>query len=270
MDNAKGSETRPAKPVPSLVLATQLVEQAARLSEGRWVLALYRDACEASGSFRPSIPWSAGGGRRGESEDPERSRAEAARRAGTRLRRYGVANRLDRLGTLTYRGEGVFEHGQLRGDLARFFRNLRELVGQSFPYAWVPEWHPGGHGLHAHFSLGRFVKVSLIEEAWGCGIVHIKRLGNLPASQGAVGDARAAARYLAKYVRKGMDERRDFGGHRFDVAQGYQPRAERIVGRSDAEVVEEAAARMGGWPSYLWCSREAEEWFGPFAVFCSW
>ena len=40
--------------------------------------------------------------------------------------------------------------------------------------------------------------------------------------------------------------------------------------RSDAEVVEEAAARMGGWPSYLWCSREAEEWFGPFAVFCSW
>ena len=255
---------------PSLEIATQLVGRVSTLLEPWWVLNLYAEAYEASGTLRPVILWSPGGGRRGQSEYPARSRAEAARRAGVHLRRYCVANGLNRLGTLTYRGDGVFEHGQLREDLGHCFRNLRGLVGRPFPYAWVPEWHPGGHGLHAQFALGRYVKVSLIEEAWGCGFVHIKRLGNVPAGQGSVGEARAAARYLAKYVRKGMDEGREFGRHRFDVAQGYQPEAVQMVGRSEAEVVEQATEHMGRWPSYLWRSRDTEEWFGPSAVFCSW
>ena len=64
-----------------------------------------------------------------------------------------------------------------------------------FPYVWVPQWHPGGHGLHAHFAVGRFVPRGLIERAWGHGFVHIKLLDGLPVGSGALAEARLAARY---------------------------------------------------------------------------
>jgi hypothetical protein len=33
-----------------------------------------------------------------------------------------------------------------------------ELGGDAFPYLCVPEWHPGGHGLHVHFAVGRLAR----------------------------------------------------------------------------------------------------------------
>ena len=96
--------------------------------------------------------------------------AEAVRRARTKLRRYGVANRLNRLATLTYAGEGCHDPVQLRQDVAAFFKGLRPaLGGRAFPYVWVPEWHPGGHGLHVHFAVGRYVRQTLIRDTWGRG-----------------------------------------------------------------------------------------------------
>jgi hypothetical protein len=54
------------------------------------------------------------------------------------VRRYGAANRLNRLGTLTYRGEGCHDPRALRGDLAGFFRELRAgLGGGPLPYLWA-------------------------------------------------------------------------------------------------------------------------------------
>lgn len=72
----------------------------------------------------------------GRAADPERSEQEAARRARGKLRRYCAANRLNRFATLTYAGAGCFDHGQLRTDVADFFRGLRrELGAKPFPYA---------------------------------------------------------------------------------------------------------------------------------------
>ncbi|MFW3169176.1 rolling circle replication-associated protein [Geodermatophilus sp. CPCC 206100] len=83
----------------------------------------------------------AGGG------DPDRSRKEAARRAARMVRRYCAHNRLNRLGTLTYRGTGCHDPSQLRRDVAQFFRTLRDLLGGApFAYVWVPEWHKTDHG----------------------------------------------------------------------------------------------------------------------------
>lgn len=64
-----------------------------------WSLSFYPDAREAGGAF---VPYR-GGGVKGQAADPARARAEAARRAKGKLRRYCTANRLNRLGTLTYR-----------------------------------------------------------------------------------------------------------------------------------------------------------------------
>ena len=64
----------------------------------------------------------------------------------------------------------------------------------------------------------------LIERAWGHGFVHIKLLDGLPVGSGALGEARLAARYLARYVGRDLDDERRLAGlHRYEVAQGFQP-----------------------------------------------
>jgi hypothetical protein len=143
-----------------------------------WSFTLYPQAGEGGGCFVPTLRRSsvAGG-----APDVERSRQEAARRARAKLRRYCAANRLNRFATLTYAGLGCFDPHQLRADAAEFFRGLRrELGGKPLPYAWASEWHPGGHGLHVHFAVGRYVGQRLIRDVWGRGIVHIKLIGDLP------------------------------------------------------------------------------------------
>jgi hypothetical protein len=236
-------------------------------SPSGWFITLYPGAGEAGGLFRYSRPvqrWSAGG-------DPARSAEEAALRAGRKVRRYCAHNRLNRLGTLTYRGAGCHDPLQLRSDVAEFFRHLRELLGGSkFAYVWVPEWHKTDHGLHVHFTVGRFIPRGLIEQAWEHGFVHIKLLGDLPGGSTARDEARVAARYVSKYVRKDFDGRRIPGLHRYEVAEGFQPTAMRLHGRTRAEVLAQAAEVMGADPVHVWTSQETLGWQGPPAVWAMW
>jgi hypothetical protein len=258
---------------PSLELTTQFdnVDLISRPIEGEWRLRLYPGASEAGGSFQqsPRRNSSAHRGVRGAAEDPARSAAMAAKRAGSRLRRYVVANRLNRLGTLTYENACEDER-QVRKDVGEFFRKLKSEIEKPFPYLWVPEWHPKGHGLHLHFVVGTFVPRSKIVEAWGRGFVHIKLLGQVPIGQGSLGESRRAAGYLGKYLRKGFESDREFNLRRFDAARGFGPRSELIVGRSAEEVVAEASGRMGGAPSYQWRSRDQDDWIGPSAIWMAW
>lgn len=236
----------------------------------RWLLRLYPAAGEAGGCFvsarrtRPVrvLP--------GMAADPERAAVEAARRARGRLRRYCAANGLNRLGTLTYRGDGCHDPLALRRDVAGFFRGLRCLLGgRPFAYAWVSEWHKT-HGLHAHFAVGRFIERRLIERAWPHGFVHIKLLGDLPAGSGRLDEARQAARYLGKYAGKAFDQRRVPGLHRYEVAQRFQPQSVLITGVSLAEVMALAGERMGAAPWRTWSSADEPEWDRPPAVWASW
>ncbi|MCF6509723.1 hypothetical protein E9549_20340 [Blastococcus sp. MG754426] len=240
------------------------------LSPAGWFVTLYPGAGEVGGSFRYSVPVqrSPGGG------DPERSKEEAARRAARKVRRYCAHNRLNRLGTLTYRGSGCHDPRLLRRDLSEFFRVLRKLLGGTpFAYLWVPEWHKTDHGLHVHFAVGRFVARGLIERAWGHGFVHIKRL-SAPSGSTAAGlardEARIAARYLSKYVRKGFDARRIPGLHRYEVAQRFQPETVRLRGRTFEDVMAQAAAAMGGDPDEVWTSDQSLAWQGPPALWAIW
>jgi hypothetical protein len=233
----------------------------------RWSLTLYPDAGEAAGSFEGSVRR-----RRGEiaKPDPERSQREADRRAAAKLRRYCAANRLDRFGTLTYARPCV-DGAQLRRDVARFFKDLRrELGGKPLPYAWASEWHPGGHGLHVHFAVGRYVHHSLVRTTWRLGIVDIRRVIAQRRSEGAHEAARVAARYLAKYVSKAAETNRTAGSHRYEVAQGFQPRSLRLIDRSREAVIERASAEMGRPPAYVWRSADEAEWDGPPACWCTW
>ena len=155
-----------------------------------WQLALYPTAFEAGGSFLSrGRPRSGNRGVRGEALDVERSKAEAGRRARGKVRRYCAAHGLNRLGTLTYAGEGCHDPGEVRRDIGVFFRGLRAgLCGAPLPYVWVPELHKSGHGFHAHFAVGRYVKHELIKDTWGHGHVSIKLLGDVPVGEGRRGE----------------------------------------------------------------------------------
>jgi hypothetical protein len=233
-----------------------------------WTFNLYPDAGEGGGCFVPMLRRKPVGGG---APDVERSQHEAARRARSKLRRYCAANRLNRFATLTYAGAGCFDPQQLRVDVGEFFRILRrELGGEPLPYAWASEWHPGGHGLHVHFAVGRHVGQRLIRDAWGRGMTHIKLIGDLPVGSGVVEEARRAAGYLAKYVTKNIAEQRIPRLHRYEVAQGFQPVKLPLAGESESAVIGEASERMGGVPVRVWRSAEQEGWRGAPAYWCAW
>jgi hypothetical protein len=174
---------------------------------------------------------------------------------------------------LTYAPPFCTDPSQVRSDVGQFFRNLRGgLGGTPLAYAWVPEYHADKERFHVHFAVGRYIKRSLIEEAWrGRGWVHIKLLGDLPVGSARLAEARAAAGYLSKYVTKAFADEQIPRRHRYDVAQGFQPMRVQVWGRSADEVVEQASEMFGGaLPARWWNSAEAEGWMGPPAVWVQW
>jgi hypothetical protein len=182
-----------------------------------------------------------------------------------------VANRLNRLGTLTYAGDGCHDPLALRSDVAAFMRGLRRMSGdRRFPYLWVAEWHPKGHGLHVHFAVGQFMERRRIERAWGHGFVHIQLLGDLPVGSAAAEQARRAALYLAPYVSKTLEQERVSGLHRYEVAQGFQPPSIPLTGATDLVVLDQACQHMGTPPTQRWYSSEVDGWSGPPSIWFQW
>lgn len=238
-----------------------------------WSLSLYPDAGEAGGCYVGASRRMPEYVARGHAADSARSAQEAGRRARANLRRYCAANRLNRLGTLTYAGEGCHDPLQVRADVADFFRALRTaLGGDPLPYVWVPEWHKTGHGLHVHFAVGRYVPRSVIAAAWGRGFVHIKLLGDMAVGSGPREEARRAAGYLSKYVAKTFSDpdARVLGLHRYDVAQGFKPAKVSICGRDLGDVLGQACDTFGGAPAHVWSSFDVPEWDRPPAVWAMW
>lgn len=71
--------------------------------------------------------------------------------------------------------------------MSQFFKELRrELGGERFPYVWVPEWHPGGHGLHVHFALGHFVRQAVLRDTWGRADARLLNAAETPRDRVAL------------------------------------------------------------------------------------
>ena len=237
-------------------------------------MTLYPSAGEGGGCFVSSAqPVRPAYVARGQARDPQRAAAEAGRRARASLRRYCAANRLNRLGTLTYGPPRCTDPLEVRAHVGSFFRNLRAELGRdALPYAWVPELHKDGVHFHVHFAVGQYVPRGLISSAWGRGFVHIKLLGDLPVGSTSLSEARVASRYLSKYVTKTFTDpaTRVRGLHRYDVAQGYQPASQRLRGRSPDDVLAQASELFGLEPATRWSSDEVEGWAGPPAIWAQW
>ena len=75
--------------------------------------------------------------------------------------------------------------------------------------------------------------------------------------------------YLGKYVGKALD-RGPAGLHRYEVAQGFQPTARRLVGPTLDDVMAQAVALMGCEPEIVWDSDDEPAWARCHAVWASW
>jgi hypothetical protein len=169
-----------------------------------WRAVVYPTAGEAV------IVWVAGGRpcRLLQQRDLVRVRADAARRATNRLRRYTVANQLAWHVVLTFRSTPT--ERLVAMELRNWRRRVREAGGAPFPYVLVVERGNRDGRLHVH---------TLLPEAWldaatGLWVAGITRSDPLSNDE----DRRNLAGYLAKDFAASTT-----GTHRYEVGQGFQP-----------------------------------------------
>ncbi len=199
---------------PSLDKRSKLVVARPRRSDGLtpvrwpevkagWKVTAFPGAGEAVVSFspvgrRPTRQEGLGGGA---TENALRSQ----RRARVMVRRYCVANGIDRLVTLTFAPPFCTDAKEFRGHVSRFIRRMRCYKGKSFPYVWVPELHGDGVRLHVHLVIGFYVPQKVLVGLWGHGIVDV-RLFRARGPEGPRSKARRVAHYVSKYVGKAFED----------------------------------------------------------------
>ncbi len=247
--------------------ASPSLDYRTKLAHGRWRVVLYPDAGEAVATFQSAA---AIGGSFGGKPPDGRVDPSAERRARGKMCRYCAANRLAYLWSATYAStdDARLDPRLVRSDIRVFFRRLRRVVGRPFPYLWVTEWHKTGHGLHVHFAVGEYMAHGAVRDAWGHGHVWVRGpRGRVPATE-TLGQARRVARYVAKYLEK--DAASAGGLHRYEVAQGFQPRTRVEYAATAEEALIAATLLMGREPVRTWDSRENVNWTGPHAVGATW
>lgn len=191
----------------------------------------------------------------------------ANRRARGRSRRYIVSNRLRFMWVLTFEGTGL--HGpagrvECMAAVADLMRKLRAAAGP-LPYWYSPELHPDGHGWHCNLFVPRWLKHSLVRDLWGRGHVWVKdwAADSRVAGRPFIEQLRAGASYGAKYAAKDWDAVHLAGGaHRYERAEGFEPRQVVAEVRSVEDGVALALAYLGG-PGRVWRSSDDPEWSGP-------
>jgi hypothetical protein len=202
-------------------------------------------------------------------EDRER----ASRRARGRVRRWCVSNGATYLLTLTYKGEGQHDWSRCMADVWLFRKHLRQwFPGFRLAVLTVPEWHPGGHGLHVHVATAEYVPKELLERCWsrdGSSLGFVDN-GERRRRRGGPQSPRRTAGYLAKYITKAHEgSERPQGSHAYEVTQGSQPRVYRVSGLGYGTVEAAVWALLGAEGGYTWYSEGVEGWRGPPTAFLS-
>ena len=198
-------------------------------------------------------------------DEEKRVRAKVANdsRARSRLRRYFKKNGLGKMWTLT-NAEPCFDRALMHQRVNEFVQRWRHAFNdEAFPYAYVLELHPQGHGLHVHFATRPgFVSWSQIGALWGHGFVQYSD-NKRYAGEGGRERSRRLANYLCKYLDKSVgDNDRDEGEHRYEVGQGFDPVKVRRDFKTEKEARDWLAAYVGEKFEEVWCSDDREEWDG--------
>jgi len=193
----------------------------------------------------------------------ERSAAEAARRARSRLRRYCVGNGLDHLWTFTYAPEFLpDDEDGVWADIERFRKKLHEALGALVPLAAVIERGTERGRLHVHVLVRGRIRIEVMRNAWGRGFVQVEAPPKRPGMS-ARERLRVTARYLTKYVGKEFDNGRP-NRKRYSVTTGFQPVRRWTFGGHD--LVPAIRDALDGRRIVHWWQSD-EDWPGP-AIVC--
>jgi hypothetical protein len=205
----------------------------------------------------------------------------SCRRTSCTMRRYMEHNKLTKMWTLTTREGDDLSHAAwlvMRGRMQRFMKKVRRdfFRGRAFPYLYVFERHPKGHGWHVHLFLqDTYIDKRSMDRLWGHGHTHyldFRKGGKThdgqwiaAAPRGGRGAARAAARYGAKYGSKTIADETEAGFHRYERSEGFNvPKVTRRVESFDQARVEvQNAPYFGGWDFISSSADWGESYVGP-------
>lgn len=206
-----------------------------------------------------------------EEERHARNHRRSVMRSRGLLMDYAREYKLCYLWTLTYKGEGQHDWDAMVDDVREFQRRFKEQY-PDMAYVIVPEWHPGGHGIHLHMGVGRFIPWQVMLFLWTDGGSH-PLAGTVKAPKTVKGkiDPEHCARYLAKYVTKTLNDavaRR--GAKRFYRPHGHVVTLVRWRFTTELRAYTFALLFFGGELPYEWDSRLAEGWEGPPLIALDW
>ncbi|MCB1271210.1 MAG: hypothetical protein KDB31_07295 [Microthrixaceae bacterium] len=183
---------------------------------------------------------------------------DGAVRASKRASAYCVANDLNHMLTLTYRGTApsieqvLRDSGNLRRSLARHL-----FDDSAFPWLRVLEWGTEHHRPHAHWMLGGQA-AHLGADLWKHGDAHVEAIPDL-----------AALRRVVEYLAKEFDKADRPKTRRYDPAPGFAPEVGPVeYFDTREEAITYAEILMGGIPPDEWL--EPREWRGPLPVQMRW
>lgn len=201
-------------------------------------------------------------------EDGLRRQSDNMRRANSRAvaesRRFAVRWGLTKMWTFTFKN-AQFDRAYVVREMNDFFQRWRVLNGgRAFPYLYVLELHPKGHGYHVHVAVpdGMFTDFFQLRRVWGHGRIRFDKAKRHHGH--ARDDARRLASYLVKYLVKSIDEHHERGQHRYERAEGFDVKVIRRYFPSLREVRLYLSDRVEN-ESFVevWSDYEVERWRGP-------
>ena len=106
--------------------------------------------------------------------------------------------------TLTYEGKGQTDRKQLSRDIEEMIRRMEEHTKKDIEYICSFEFHPGGHGYHAHLLLNyNFYKNEVFQRLfWQKGFVRMRKLLHRKSPRCILREAK----YMMKYVSKDAEK----------------------------------------------------------------
>lgn len=149
---------------------------------------------------------------------------ESLKRTKRRLMDLGICNDWDYFVTFTFAADR-FDYSKCKAALTKFFNNYKQRVSDAFKYVVVPEQHRDG-AFHFHGFLSGVTDMktpAYVDKRLLDGTVQpvpntleylrwdSYKLGHFSASR--VRNNEAAARYIVKYVGKGLEDMQAFPKH---------------------------------------------------------
>jgi hypothetical protein len=194
--------------------------------------------------------------------------AQNERRANARaqkaVRQYCVRWGLTKMWTFTFK-TAQWDKKQVKAYMNAFLMRWRQLNGgKPFPYLYVIELHPEGHGYHVHVAVPTqmFTEFFQLRRVWGHGRIRYDKRNR--QSGESRNDARRLATYLSKYLVKDRYEDHSKGEHRYEPAQGFDVRVvRRWFPTFRAAVAFLTQGFSGEKFVQVWSDYEIDDWQGP-------